>query len=97
MAASGGYWLLCTGNKTFANKNSLVGSIGVISPQVAAKSLLDRNKIRRTTIATHENLLEVKFDPFSREVISPQFIEFVDKIQEEIFVEFKEHVLKYRG
>ncbi len=90
MAASGGYWLLCTGNKTFANKNSLVGSIGVISPQVAAKSLLDRNKVRRTTIATHENLLEVKFDPFSRD-------EFVDKIQEEIFVEFKEHVLKYRG
>ena len=75
----------------------MVGSIGVISPQVAAKSLLDRNKVRRTTITTHENLLEVKFDPFSREVISPQFIEFVDKIQEEIFVGFKEHVLKYRG
>ena len=59
--------------------------------------MLDRNKISRTTIATSENLLELKFDPFSREVVSQQFIDFVDKIQEEIFVEFKEHVLKHRG
>jgi ClpP class serine protease len=32
VAASGGYWLLCTGDKAFANQSSVVGSIGVISP-----------------------------------------------------------------
>jgi ClpP class serine protease len=31
VAASGGYWLLCTGDQVYANKSSLVGSIGVIS------------------------------------------------------------------
>ena len=31
VAASGGYWLLCTGEKVYASTNSLVGSIGVIS------------------------------------------------------------------
>jgi ClpP class serine protease len=31
VAASGGYWLLCTGEKVYANQSSVVGSIGVIS------------------------------------------------------------------
>lgn len=31
LAASGGYWLLCVGDKVFAHPSSVVGSIGVIS------------------------------------------------------------------
>ncbi len=96
VAASGGYWLLCTGDKVYANQSSLVGSIGVISTQVAAKSLLDRKNIGRTTIATNENLLEARFDPLSKNSVSQQDMEFVNKIQEEIFSEFRDHVLKYR-
>jgi ClpP class serine protease len=32
LAASGGYWLLCSGTHgVYAHRNSLVGSIGVVS------------------------------------------------------------------
>ena len=31
MAASGGYWLACTGSEIYADSCSIVGSIGVIS------------------------------------------------------------------
>ena len=31
-AASGGYWLACAADEIYIDKNSIVGSIGVISP-----------------------------------------------------------------
>ena len=31
VAASGGYWLACAGDEIYANENSIIGSIGVIS------------------------------------------------------------------
>jgi len=58
--------------------------------------LLDRNKIGRTQIATNENLLERRFDPLNKETISKDDMDFVNKIQEEIFTEFRDHVLKHR-
>ena len=41
MAASGGYFVLCTGNHVFADRSSIVGSIGVIFPKWNLGGLLD--------------------------------------------------------
>lgn len=97
VAASGGYWLLCQGDQVYANKSSLVGSIGVISAMAALKAPLDAAKIQRLTITTDQNLLQNKIDPFSKERISEEDQAYVREIGEKIFINFKTHVLKYRG
>jgi ClpP class serine protease len=63
VAASGGYWLLCTGDTAYANRSSLVGSIGVISTQLAVGKWLTNSNIKRTHITTNEDFLMSKLDP----------------------------------
>ena len=63
VAASGGYWLLCMGDKVYAHPTSLVGSIGVISMASAVKGVLDKNLVEFREVKTSANLLEHKFDP----------------------------------
>lgn len=38
VAASGGYWLMCAGDRLYANSTSLVGSIGVLSATFGAQA-----------------------------------------------------------
>lgn len=58
VAASGGYWLLSSGlNGVYAHKNSLVGSIGVVSMAANFRNLFDKTAITRPVIQTSENLL----------------------------------------
>lgn len=45
IAASGGYYLLACGDKVFTRKDSLVGSIGVISIYMNLKSFYDKYKL----------------------------------------------------
>ena len=47
VAASGGYWLACAGDEIFADANSIVGSIGVISGSFGLQSLMERIGIER--------------------------------------------------
>lgn len=96
VAASGGYWLLCTGHKVYANQSSIVGSIGVISMQLAVKGWLDRNNIERTAITTSENLLEYRLDPLRHVQLPQENIDYTNSIQASIFEEFKSHVLQHR-
>ena len=62
LAASAGYWMLCTGDTVYANKQSLVGSIGVITVQGAIKGWFDKNKLERTHITTGEEIEDYKRD-----------------------------------
>lgn len=41
LAASGGYFVLCCGNKVYADSTSIVGNIGVIIPKYQLEGLLD--------------------------------------------------------
>ena len=82
VAASGGYWLLCQGEKVYANQSSLVGSIGVISALAGVKGPLDDLKIGRQTITTDENLIENKVDPLSKIRVSEEDEAFVKQIGE---------------
>lgn len=56
MAASGGYYIACAANEIWANRNTLTGSIGVISAQfVDISSLLKEKGIRTTIIHSGKN------------------------------------------
>lgn len=57
----------------------------MISTQIALKKFFDDKKIYRTQITTNKNLIEARLDPFVKEEISQEDIEFTCKIQEEIF------------
>jgi protease-4 len=70
MAASGGYYLACTGAVVFADESSIVGSIGVVGGKVAADRALAKIGVHTETIpartgdrgaasrAAYESLLE---------------------------------------
>ena len=42
VAASGGYWLACAGDKIYVDKNSIIGSIGVISGGFGFQELIKK-------------------------------------------------------
>ena len=45
LAASGGYFVLCAGHEVYADKTSIVGSIGVVFPKYQLEGLLDLTSI----------------------------------------------------
>ena len=56
MAASGGYYISCAGNKIYANRNTLTGCIGVISgTSFDLTGLFDELGIKSTTIHSGAN------------------------------------------
>ena len=56
LAASGGYYIACSSDYIMANRNSLVGSIGVICGQfVDVSEFLEKHGIRMTTIHSGRN------------------------------------------
>lgn len=89
VAASGGYWLLCIGDETYAHPASLVGSIGVISAAGAFKGVLEKNKIERYEVSSSDKLIEATFDPFSKTEVSEEIVDKIKSMQAEIFVSFR--------
>jgi protease-4 len=51
MAASGGYFMACTGNVIFADAGSIVGSIGVVGGKVAVGRALDQLGVHAESFA----------------------------------------------
>jgi ClpP class serine protease len=62
VAASGGYWLLCAGEKSYALRTSIVGSIGVISSTFGVMDLAQKLGIERRVWTAGEHKLPM--DPF---------------------------------
>jgi signal peptide peptidase SppA len=93
IAASGGYWLATAGDEIFADKSSIVGSIGVISAGFGFVELLQRIGIeRRVHTAGPRKLL---LDPFRAE--RPEDVARLQRIQQEIHDNFKAQVRERRG
>jgi serine protease SohB len=93
IAASGGYWLATAGDEIFADKSSIVGSIGVISAGFGFVELLQRVGIeRRVHTAGARKLL---LDPFRAE--RPDDVARLQRIQQEIHDNFKAQVRERRG
>jgi ClpP class serine protease len=53
LAASGGYFFLCIGDKVYAQKSSLVGSIGVIYMRMAFHKFLANRGIQPQIISSN--------------------------------------------
>lgn len=54
MAASGGYYIACTGDKIYASRGTVTGSIGVIFGKISAKELYEKLGINKEVIKMSE-------------------------------------------
>jgi len=88
VAASGGYWLACTGDEIYASKSSIVGSIGVISAGFGFVEAIKKLGIERRIYAQGDN--KSVLDPFSKE--NPKDIEILTSAQKAVHEAFKELV-----
>lgn len=64
VAASGGYWLACSADEIYADVNSIVGSIGVISGGFGFTELIKKIGVERRIFTAGEN--KSFLDPFEK-------------------------------
>lgn len=93
VAASGGYWLACAADEIYANRGSIVGSIGVISSGFGFDKFIKEHKIERRvyTAGTNKSML----DPFQPE--DPGDIKRLKELQNELHKQFIAWVKEQRG
>lgn len=84
VAASGGYWLACAGNKIYASKSSIIGSIGVISSGFGFHGAIEKLGIERRVYT--EGKTKSVLDPFKPAKNSD--IKIIGKIQQDIHYHF---------
>ncbi|GGK53070.1 S49 family peptidase [Salinarimonas ramus] len=92
-AASGGYMIACAADEIWADPNSIVGSIGVVSGGFGFHELIERWGVERRLYTTGEN--KAILDPFRPE--DPKDVARLRTIQERIFTGFKDMVRARRG
>ena len=94
MAASGGYYISCAGNKIYANRNTLTGSIGVIAGQsMDLTGLLNKLGIKSETIYAGKNKNMGNYDaPFT-----PEQKAIMQSIADECYEQFVKIVAKSRN
>lgn len=93
VGASGGYWLACAADEIYADANSIVGSIGVISSSFGLEDFIARHGVHRRvyTSGEHKGML----DPFLPE--NPDDVARLKSMQAEIHENFKAEVRARRG
>jgi len=92
-AASGGYWLACAGDEIYADENSVVGSIGVVSAGFGFPELIARYGVERRVHTAGEN--KGMLDPFQPE--KPDDVKRLKALQADIHDAFKALVRDRRG
>ena len=93
VGASGGYWLACAADKIYANRLSIVGSIGVITGGFGLDKFIARHGIERRLFTAGEN--KARMEMFSP--LRPQDAEFTRDLLEEAHGMFKTWVRERRG
>ena len=93
VAASGGYWLACAADRIFADKTSIVGSIGVIMASFGAHKFIARHGVERRVYTSGEN--KSQLDPFRPE--NPEDVARIKAIGGEMHEVFISHVKASRG
>ncbi len=93
VAASGGYWLATAADEIWADQNSIVGSIGVISAGFGFDQFIERYGVQRRiyTAGTSKSLA----DPFQPE--KPEDVKRIRELQEHIHTTFIDQVKERRG
>ena len=93
VAASGGYWLACSAQEIYADENSIVGSIGVISAGFGFHEFIARQGVERRIYTSGEE--KSMLDPFKPE--KKDEIARLKLIQKSIHLNFKNFVSSRRG
>ena len=93
VGASGGYWLACAASKIYANRLSIVGSIGVITGGFGLDKFIARYEIERRLFTAGEN--KARLEMFSP--LRPQDAAFVLDLLDEAHEMFKSWVRERRG
>ena len=93
VAASGGYWLACAADRIYADKTSIVGSIGVIFATFGASEFIARHGVERRVYTSGEN--KSQLDPFKPE--DPEDVARIEAIGAEMHAVFIDHVKAARG
>ena len=93
VAASGGYWLALAGDEIYAEENSIIGSIGVVSAGFGFPGLLERIGIERRLHTAGER--KAMLDPFLQERADD--VERLKTIQRDIHESFERIVRERRG
>ncbi|KAI7843357.1 hypothetical protein COHA_003053 [Chlorella ohadii] len=93
VAASGGYWLMCAGDKAYALDASLVGSIGVISATFGAVETAHRLGLERRIYTAGE--AKVQLDPFLN--VTPEQEARLKDLMDDLHASFKDRVREARG
>lgn len=93
VAASGGYWLACAGEKIYALNSSIVGSIGVISASFGFHKVIEKYDIeRRVHTSGHDKSF---LDPFQEE--KAKDVKRLKDLQHDIHQDFIDWVKSRRG
>ena len=93
VAASGGYWLACAADEIYLDLNSIVGSIGVISPGFGFVDLIKKIGVERRVYTSGKS--KSFLDPFKEE--KKEDIDRLKSIQEQIHENFIVYVKSRRG
>ena len=92
VAASGGYWLLLSGDEVYAHNSSVIGSIGVISSGFGFVELIKKIGIERRVYSEGKN--KAVLDPFKVE--EEANIEILKDAQRDIYESFTDLVRSRR-
>ncbi len=93
VAASGGYLIACAGDEIYANKSSIIGSIGVIYSSFGFKDLINKIGVQRRVYTAGKN--KSTLDPFMDE--KKEDIERLKNIQLDLHKDFIEVVEESRS
>jgi len=93
VAASGGYWLALAGDEIFADKSSIIGSIGVVAAGFGFVGAMKKLGIeRRVHTAGEEKVILDPFQPQKKADVAR-----LEALQSDIHDSFKRHVRSRRG
>lgn len=93
LAASGGYWLATAADEIWLDRNSIVGSIGVISASFGFHEFLGRHGVERRVYTAGK--AKGMLDPFRPE--DPTDVKRLKELQKQIHASFIEQVKERRG
>ena len=93
IAASGGYWLACAGDRIWVDPSSLIGSIGVISAGFGLNEFITRHGIERRVVTAGRS--KSFADPFQPQ--KPEDVERLKALQTPIHKAFIDHVTDRRA
>ncbi len=92
-AASGGYWLACSGDQIYASAGSIVGSIGVIGSGFGFADAISRIGVERRVFTEGRN--KSILDPFKP--VQKEDVDIIKKIQKQVHQHFINYVKERRA